>query len=93
MRKQVYRAALRYPAQLVVSRGAAIQLPKGMAQQLLVIPGQLMIFAAGLFIDSGFRPLWVMFSVIWAGLLVVMSRQFWKILRFLKETDPAVAIN
>ena len=91
IRRQINGSLPTEPEQLTVSRGAAIQLLQGMALQLLITPGQLLIFASGILIDAEFRPLWAFLALTPVVALIVMFRQFRKTLSFLDETRPAGA--
>lgn len=90
IRKQINGAAPVQDDQVVVARGVAIQMLQGLALQLSIANGQLMIFAGGIYLGSTFRLFWALLALVSACLLVVMIWHFRKTQRFLKDTEPAL---
>lgn len=89
IRRQITGAAPVEPDELVVSRGAAVQMLKSAGSQLLTTAGQFMFFAgATLYYDAPYQFFWLLLTLAPAIALTMMFRHFRKILRFLKETEP-----
>ncbi|GAB3533736.1 hypothetical protein GCM10027403_08250 [Arthrobacter tecti] len=73
----------------IVARGLVIQMRKGLASQLLVAPGYVLIFLPQAFIGSdGLRWWFLAVVAAFAAAFGLMAREFHRTSVFLKSTEP-----